>query len=199
MLYNVTFSVWDTSNWLVPYVPYSAAEDEDRKTDRVCFADSIENCIAAIGSCNRNLHTDCLIAVRYVDEKSLDPSKIVTPQELFDTGRVPDALENHEYWYLGEVRVEREIYKIKNYTFEYAIAFTCIAKDDLAYIINRYNPCNLMKVNEAVDDAYERTVMDLYRQNRFDDADAFEEEVAGLPWAKRIKISELVMERTELY
>lgn len=195
MLYNVTFDIGDASTRLIPYIPYSAADDEDRKTKRVCFADSIQHCIEAIGSCNRDLHTGCLIVVRSVDEKGLDPGKIITPGELFDTKKVPDALETHEYWYLDEVDVKREVYRVKGFTFEYAIAFTCIEKDDLAAIIKNYIPDSPMKQYESVKQAYDRALEQLYEAGRYNDCDKFEDRVAALPWAQRIKISSLAVEK----
>lgn len=195
MLYNVTFDLADMSTHLVPYIPYSAADDEDRKTKRVCFADSIEHCISAIGSCNRNLYTGCMIVVRSVDENSLDQSRIISSQELYDTHKVPDALENNECWYLDEVDVTREIYTICNFIFEYDIAFTCIKREDLADLIYKYNPDSPMKIKESIEYAYNRTVGELQKKERYDDSDAFEDKVAGLPWAQRIKISNLKMKK----
>lgn len=195
MLYNVTFNIKDISTRLSPYVPYSAASDEDRRTKRVCFADSIQHCIEAIGSYNRNLYIGCLAVVRSVDEGKLDPGKIVTPQELFNTRKVPDALETQEYWYLDEVDVKREIYRIKDFVFEYAVAFTCIEKDDLAVIIEKYIPDGRIKQQWTVEQVYNWAVGELYNEGRYDDCDAFEDQVAMLPWAQCIKISGLVIEK----
>lgn len=198
MLYNVTFRLDDKSEHLVPCIPYSAAEDEDQETKRVCFADSIENCIAAIGSCNRNLYTGCFIVVRSVDENSLDPSKIVSDHELFNTGKVPDALETGECWYLDEIDVKREVYKINNFDYEYALAFTCIKREDLAWLIDQYNPGSPMKRCESIEQAYNRTIGEMQSKGFYDDSDHFDDRVAELPWAQRIKISNLVIEKVSI-
>lgn len=195
MLYNITFRLWDESTRLIPYIPYSAAEDEDHETERVCFADSVEHCIQAIGPCDRDLHTDCLIVVRQVDETDLKPSKIVTDQELFDTKKVPDALENHEYWYLDEVDVVREVYRIKDFTFEYTVAFTCVVRDDLAALMEKYNPGSPIRKNETVEQAYNRTLVELYEKGMYEEGDLFESRVIELPWARKLKITGLVMEK----
>lgn len=195
MLYNVTFRLEDKSKHLVPCIPYTAAEDEDKETKRVCFADSIEHCIAAIGSYYRDLYTGCLIVVRSVDEADLDQSKIVTDQELFNAGKVPDALETGECWYLNEIDIKREVYKINSFDYEYALAFTCIKREDLARLIDEYNPESPMKCRESVEQAYNRTVGELQGKGFYDDSDLFEDRVSELPWAQRIKISNLVIEK----
>lgn len=195
MLYNVSFALYDNSTYLIPHIPYSVADDEDHKTKRVCFADSIEHCIEAIGSCHRDLYTGCLIVVRSVDKKNLDPSKIITYRELFDSKKVPDALETHEYWYLDEVKVKRDIYQIKDFAIEYAIAFTCITRDNMADIIMEFNPKKPMQRNETVEQAYYRTINDLYENGLYDASDKFEDIVATLPWARKIKVTNLVMHK----
>ena len=193
MLYNITFKTYDQSTRLIPHVPYTAAPDEDRIMKRVCFADSIEHCISAIGPSNRDLYTGCYIVVRSVDESCLKPSKLIVPEELFHTGKVPDALENQEYWYLDEIDVKRELYKVNDFMAERALAFSCIKKDDLGDLMEKYSVP--MKQNETVEQAYDRTINILYKACSYNEADAFEEDVAALPWAQTLKVTGLVMKK----
>lgn len=196
MLYNVTFRLNDESEYLVPKVPYTAAPDEDRVTKRICFADTIEHCLQAIG--HRDLYEGCYIVVRSVDENGLDPFKLVTPEELFDTGKVPDALENNEYWYLDEVAVNREIYMVEHFDYEHGIAFTCIRKDDMAALVEKYVPDRPFKRNEGMEQAYDRVVGYLQGNGMYEESDSFEDEVAELPWAQMVRISNLQMRRMDM-
>lgn len=195
MLYNITFRTYDESLHLIPQVPYTAAPDEDRVTKRICFADSVEHCIAAIGPSERDLYTGCHIIVRSVDETLLDQSKIVTPKELFDTGRVPDALENQEYWYLDDVDVVRELYRVDSFIIERKISFSCIRREDMADIIKKYRPESPMKRTDTVEWAYARTLDGLYKQGLYNEADAFEEEVVSLPWSQGLNVTGLRMKK----
>lgn len=193
MLYNITFKRYDESEHLVPYIPYTAASDEDRTTKRICFADSVEHCMTVIGPCERDLYTGCHVIVRSVDETNLDQSKLVTPQKLFESGRVPDALENQEYWYLDELDVTREIFKVEDFVYEHQIAFSCIKRDDLKDVMEKHSV--IMRRNETVEQAYNRTLDLLYKTGSYEEADIFEEEVNSLSWAQGLKVSNLIMER----
>ena len=197
MLYNVTFDKFDENRHLIPCIPISAADDEDRETKRVCFADTVEHCISAMSSYYRNLYTGCQIVIRSVDENSLDLSKIITPEELFRSKKVPDALENHEYWYLDEVDVNREVYQITDYDYDYTIAFTCIEREDMASLIEKYTPDSPMKKSETIEQAYNRTVGKMQTDRQYDKSDMFEDAVASLPWAQRTAISNIVMKKVE--
>lgn len=200
MLYNVTFDITDERTHLIPYIPHTAAFDEDMKTKRVCFADTIEHCIAALGSSHRNLYTGCEIIIRSVAEMTLDPQLFVTAQELFEEKRVPDALETGECWYLDEVDVTKEVYRIEDFMEEYDIAFSCITREDMDEIIKKYfpiNPCNHLRVRESVEQAYHRVLEKMYKESRYKEADQFETDIAELPWARKIVISGLKMRKLE--
>ena len=195
MLYNITFKLDDDRTVLKPCVPYTAAEGEDKVTERVCLSDSVDGCLSAIGSCNRDLYEGCTIIVRSVPISSLDPNKIVTPEVLFESGKVPDALENQEYWYLGEVNVLSEKYCIESFEHEYSIAFTCLKREDVVRLIEKYNSPYLMRDDESIEQAYNRTMYLMQHDGRYNESDNFDEEVCELPWAQRIRIRKVVMTR----
>lgn len=176
-------------------IPYSAANDEDQTTPRVCFAESLEGCLSAIGACNRDLHTGCQIVVRSVNECDLNPDKLVPPEWLFADGLVPDALETGEWWYLDKVDVVRNVYTVMDFSYEYDIAFSCIKRNDLAEIMERYVPGQLLKRTESVENAYNRVMRILYRDGRYRDADKFENEIVELPWARCLRIYDLKLSK----
>lgn len=197
MLYNITFNKNNIETRLFAHIPYSAAADEDQDTERVCFSDSIAHCIEAIGPCERNLYTNCQIIVRSIDERYLDQSKIVTTQELYETQKVPDALETHECWYLDTVDVKREVYQVKDFRCEHTIAFSCLKRADVASLIEKYTPNSPMKRYESIEQAYNRTITKMQTDRQYDKSESFENEIAELPWAQRIRITNLVIEKIE--
>lgn len=190
-LYNITFRLYDTRTHLRPYVPYTAAPDEDQITERICFADSIEHCLSAIGPCERDLHNGCRILVRSIERCSLNPEKLKTPEELFETGKVPDALENREYWYLDETDVQTERYRVESFHFAYMIAFSCIKEQDMIRLIRKYISDVLM--GETVKDWYEETVQRLILDHRYNDLEQLEDKIFELPWSRKVEISNLIL------
>lgn len=195
MLYNVTFKLDDESTRLIPRIPVTAGGTEDKETKRVCFADSVEHCIGAMSESHSNLYTGCLIIVRSVDEYMLDRSKIMTPEELFYSGRVPDALENNEYWYLDEVDVYRDMYEITHYYEDYVCAFTCIEKEVIEKIARQYIPHFRIRRYEDSEQAYDRVIETLYGKGQYTDCADFEIEIVSRPWGHKRQISRLEMAR----
>lgn len=194
VLYNITFNLNDESTLLQPYIPYSAAEDEDRETKRVCFADSVDNCISAIGSCARELYEGSTIVVRSVQTDKLDKSKLITPHQLAASGKVPDAEVNQEYWYLGDVNIVREVRTIVSFEYEYAIAFQCLNKDDVNALIKKYLPDDGIRDGESIEDAYNRVIGAMQSVGEYDASDEFDDSIAELPWAQRIRVQNVVLE-----
>ena len=194
MLYHIKFWEDQKYNILTPYVPYSAGDIEDRETPRVCFADSIEHCIEAVGPCNRDLHTGAAFAVYYVDEQALDQDKLVTPETLWKTGKVPDAMEHNEYWYLKPVEVKRKVMRIKSFIMEHALNATCIKVEDIRKIAMQYAPGRTINPTEGVRQIFERTTLYLDTLKKYDEEDAFQDAVFELPWAQGNALSKLELE-----
>lgn len=195
MLYNVTFNLEDHSTVLKPSIPYSASDDygEDKTTLRVCLSDSIERCISAIGPSFRNLFVGCKLVVRSVRLNDLEPDSLIHYAELYSSGKVPDAMENHEYWYLKDVNVNRVVYEIQSFSYEHAIAYTCLKADDVLAIARKYVSVipSLYLVSAKELCTYVGKV--LWNNKLFDELDSFDEEIAELPWARRVEISNLVL------
>lgn len=193
ILYNVTFRLEDMSTILEPRVPYSAAADEDSITQRVCFSDSIEGCLSAIGPCHRSLYIGSKIVVRSVDMSSLNQTLLVRPEELASTGQVPDAEFTREYWYLNSVIVNRREYIVKNFTSDYCLNWYCIKKSDVDRIAKRFCRCLNTEGMRSAEDVYNTLIKRLHDEERHDDSDTFDELVSELPWAQAIRFTDLVL------
>lgn len=100
ILYHVSY---DTDNALdytfIPRVPDSRTSDEDGQIKRVCFSDSIQNCIRGISG---RLMQESGEIIVYKYEVDVDSPNIISWKKLYEDGLVNDASLTHEYWYIGE-------------------------------------------------------------------------------------------------
>ncbi len=132
-LYHVSFGLQEIEKLFIPKVPESCAAilGEDAKTPRICFSSSIARCIQA---------TECLPAVGepitvYKLEVEPNDSSLISPKVLYHSGKVPDALENQEYWYLKEVSLIGEHRIITHQDYELSLAWSVIKMQDVIKIV----------------------------------------------------------------
>lgn len=191
ILYNITFRE-DDATTLVPTVPYTAAEGEDVCTKRICFADTVPHCIEAISQCSRDLHIGSILRIRSVNTDHLDRSSILTPEELFNTSKVPDALQNREYWYLKEVCVTLHKVRVVDFSYYHAIAWKCLKYSDVEKIVRVLKiPYKEFKDPESL---YNYANGYLNDKMEFDKMDDLWESIAELPFAQKIAINKLKLE-----
>lgn len=199
-LYNITFKTNDMRQIIDPYIPYSATEEsgEDRTIPRVCLADSIEHCISAIGPADRDLHVGAYIVVRRVKRSYLDESMIVTPHELYNSGKVPDALENMEHWYKNRVYFERLVYRVVGFDYEHKINWTCIKVEQVHEILTKLGVDGLFSaVSSSSYDLYRTAAGILEKLGKYELSDALYDDIIELDWARGISVSNLQLELCE--
>ena len=146
----------------IPRIPRNARCREDETEARICFCDTIENCINAredIKSENNNVR----IIVWEKEFEKNDPY-LIHWKELYEKSIVPDAALTHEYWYKKELMLEGCFYEIKNYVeavankkeytlishryrdrimdmlIEYHVDMVELEEMDLCYIVNKWIP-----------------------------------------------------------
>lgn len=95
----------------VPRVPASTACGEDERTPRICFADSIENCIKSIGL---DLDIQQYVTVYALNTAALQPENLVTPRELIAKGLVFYEILDYE-WSHTEWELTRLVLKQVDY------------------------------------------------------------------------------------
>lgn len=188
ILYNITFRE-DTSKILTPRIPYTAGDGEDKTQERVCFSDSLNRCIEAIGPCERDMHIGSTFYVRSVDTSDMNAESIITPQELFDRELVPDALEIHEYWYLKEIPVKLNKAKVINFSFEFDLAWTCIRLQDLQQIVSKLGVSGINTVSSK--QLYEKVNHYFNEHKMYDQMDALCDSIVELPYAQKLKVNDL--------
>lgn len=193
-LYNVTFNLEDTRTLLVPKVPYSAGNGEDKETPRVCFCTTLEGCMCALGPCSRDLAVGNVLVVRSVSVDDVDVLKLVSPEYLFSTQRVPDALYTGEYWYTSPVNVVRRKYVINGFQSEHCINWTVVSRELLQGILDVNKVNYTIPTDEESAIAYCNVMRMLSCSKQWDLMDLLYEDIAELPWAQAFHISNLKLE-----
>lgn len=183
ILYNITFDLSDERTILIPCIPESAGEGEDKTTPRVCMADSIEHCICAIASGNRDLRVGSRIVVRKAMTSSISVDKLLDYKSLYEQKKVPDALDTHEYWVCEPVSVCRTVYVISSFDHEFAVNWRSIPSLAVRSIAKGYVDSNICTGDSAYE-IYNRVTKYLQENDRYADSDDFYEDILEIPWAQ---------------
>ena len=186
-LYNVTFDASDTRSYLEPCIPYSVGDGEDKVTPRVCLCDSVVHCIQAIAPVNRNIKEGAHFKIREVEISEYDKN-LIYPYELKESEKVPDALENNEYWYLKSIPCEITECNIEDFDYEFTLAWSCISVEQCRDIIERYTDVLKNSLYKDSESMYKDFTKWAYENKQYEMADDVWEELAQLPWAQKTAI-----------
>lgn len=205
LLYHVSMGKSEKIKTFEPRVPISCVEEfgEDSITPRICFASSITLCLQAILGVP---DYGTLISIYTFSVDDNDPN-LVSPSELFITNRVPDALENQEYWYLKPVTLEASYSIITNRSREFDIAWTTIPQQTMIEIAHSSIEHNHLSIDEASfkdmtsKEIYSKVATCLDSMQLWDEEDTLYDRVSELPWAqiKRLNFVETVPYNGERY
>ena len=188
--YNVTFNLNDNKGVLIPCIPDSAGNGENKTIPRVCLTDSVEHCIQAIASGNREVHKGAKFIVRETDIPTTR-AELINPRFLKEQGYVPDALENKEYWYLKPVEFKRYLCEIVSFDYEFDLAWSCISRKQCLDAISKYMNINRFtkyKTSLGVYNAFSRYCN---QNKKYDEYDNVWDDLAMIPWAQKTKIYNL--------
>lgn len=194
-LYNVSFNLNNISRVIEPSIPESAADDEDKTFRRVCLADSVEHCIQAIASDNRDVRVGAQIIVRSVDTENLYKKILVEPQTLFRNRLVPDALENNEYWYLGRIKFETALYTIMDFHTEYELAWSLIDINYCRKVVHRYLPNIQVNRYKIPKNLYNAAMMECNRTKNWDAEDKIWDALVKVKCAQKIGIYDIKLKK----
>ena len=140
--------------------------------------------------------TECLPAVGepitvYKLEVEPNDSSLISPKVLYHSGKVPDALENQEYWYLKEVSLIGEHRIITHQDYELSLAWSVIKMQDVIKIVQSIIDANFLDVDlnvfvsEKDANAIYRTFCQWLDRNGFYSLeDELYDMVSELPWAQ---------------
>lgn len=188
-LYHVSFDLSSTDNSFVPRVPVSAADDEDKVTPRICLSDTVEGCMAAIGPGDRYIAKGekFILRTAYIP---LDHPALLYPNDIVE--RVPDALENNEYWFLEPIVFDQvSICEIESFGYEHSINWTCIKIEDVRKIVSKYIPDMDVNAYDNARNLYSVCAGYLNSKCMYNELDELDEEVVMLPWAQGLTLRNL--------
>lgn len=105
-LYHVAIGKHVLVRKFVPRVPESVHPREDIITPRICFAETIEGCLSAIGQTFYYPGTPEPLTVW---EGDFDERYIISPEYLYSSGKVMDCLRTREWWVLYPITLTGKI------------------------------------------------------------------------------------------
>ena len=190
-LYNISYNLDNACiSVLSPKIPYTAGVGEDNEIKRVCLCDCVENCLQAMASYYRKLESGTRVVIRkvYVDEND---KNLIKPQELFELGLVPDALENHEFWYLNPIECQTAIATIENVETEFDIAWSCVPLKECQAIISKYTKdIHVEKFGSsfALYNAFHQWAS---KHEKYAELDDVWDEIVEIPWSQIVRINEV--------
>jgi hypothetical protein len=108
MLYHISLEKLSHEK-LSPRIPKCRAQWENAEIPRICLSPSIEECLTGI---NENfaallykqdsLDIPLIGYIYAIDEKMIDSSNIISPNELYSNGYVFDSLITQEHWIINQ-------------------------------------------------------------------------------------------------
>lgn len=193
-LFHVSLGLQDKQKLFVPRVPESCAkgQGEDDTIPRICFSSSIEKCIQAIETFPQ-LGELVTIYTFEVDEQ--DPH-LESPASLVKASKVPDALENQEYWYTKEVSLTGEHRVTAMLRREFALAWSRISVQDVQKLVQSMIEENDLSFSLDASIAnseqlYNAFAFWLDKNELYNLSDIFYDKIAELPWAQLRKVTEV--------
>lgn len=131
-LYHVAVGKHDLARTFTPRVPESANPPEDTITPRICFAESLEGCLSAIG---HQFYYPGKPELLTVWEYDADTRYCIPPEYLYDKGLVMDSLRTREWWVLQPITLTGKYVNLVNFeTTPYRIPDESKKQEVIQYI-----------------------------------------------------------------
>lgn len=182
ILYNITFDIEDNSTVLKPYVPVTAKPPEDTVTKRVCLSDSVEGCFQAVSYVDRDVSKGTRFVLRTVDVSIFDRN-LIHYNLLSFTGKVPDAMHNHEFWYVKPIECTSTLCEIESYDYVREVVWSALNPEAVSDIAKKYAGINIDMCTTSKE-IYDRVNEYLYTYKMYELADAFYDDIVELPFAQ---------------
>lgn len=102
ILYHVTLFNKPTQEILIPRIPGDTSIGEEVKTNRICLAPSIIQCLRAL-EIYKYFQEDTLDVKVYKIVVDENDEQLISWEQLYLNGLVDDAALTHEYWYKSKL------------------------------------------------------------------------------------------------
>lgn len=182
-LYHVSYD--KPTRLFTPRVPeINKCSGENHSIPRICLSESPALCTQAI-------YTSAYPAVGkefWLYEFLLPLNKLITPEELYSSGKVPDALENREYWYCEELEGQPIKCKLTAVRRELTLAWTCIRSEQVHEVIQSLNPV-YDNQNDSSQSIYDTAIKYADEVADYNFEDDLWDALAILPWAQKNEIT----------
>lgn len=141
-LYHVAVGKHDLARTFTPRVPESANPPEDTITPRICFAESLEGCLSAIG---HPFYYPGKPELLTVWEYDADTRYCIPPEYLYDKGLVMDSLRTREWWVLQPLTLTGKYVNLVNFeTTPYRLPDESKKQEIIKYI-----KCNALNFDDT--------------------------------------------------
>lgn len=150
-LYHINLEVGNIIKKFKPKIPLIRLRDgsEDSSIPRICLSASLNGCLSAVywgGASFEDIFIDyglsIPIRVYEFDTDDIEYNNLITPEYLYKTDKVRDAMINQEYWVINQTLQPRKTYVIKINSYKEG------CEDDISYEDLEY--CN--NNNEDIED-----------------------------------------------
>lgn len=131
-LFHISIDIKEKIKLFTPRIPKRIYYGENDTIERICFSDSVHNCMKAIYAPLFMTGTKIMVY-----RKSFDPNdkNLINPEEIYNKGYVKDAKVNHEYWYLKPITMIGELYEITSIDYEPCIQWEAVSVDEIKDVI----------------------------------------------------------------
>lgn len=87
-------------NLLIPRIPESSGENEDKTIPRICVSTGIKKCMIGLGY--HGTKYPLIMYVYKINRNSIPEENIVTNKEIIQNGYVKDADKSNEHWIINQ-------------------------------------------------------------------------------------------------
>ena len=141
ILYHVTLFNKPTQEILIPRIPGDTSIGEEVKTNRICLAPSIIQCLRAL-EIYKYFQEDTLDVKVYKIVVDENDEQLISWEQLYLNGLVDDAALTHEYWYKSKlIPVEYNEYRISECVKKRYIIISSKEKMRIKEIIETMGVC----------------------------------------------------------
>ena len=131
-LFHISINIQEKIKLFTPRIPERIYDGENNTIERICFSDTVMNCMKSIYVPLFKTGSKIMIYKKSFD---LYDKNLINPEEIYNKGYVKDAKANHEYWYLKPITITGELYEITNIDYEPCIQWEAVSVNEIKEII----------------------------------------------------------------
>ena len=131
-LFHISMDIKEKIKLFTPRIPERIYDGENNTIKRICFSDTVINCMKAIYV---PLFTTGSKIMIYKKSFDYNDKYLIHPEEIYNKGYVKDAKANHEYWYLKPITIIGELHEITSIDYEPCIQWEAVSVNEIKDVI----------------------------------------------------------------